>query len=166
MPACHRKYFQALFYFSVFSAGVPLVAGSFTVTTTADSGVGSLRQAIIDANVTGGPGSTITFTVPGTINLASSLPPIGPDITTIDTGGNAVTINGSNLYQAFFVVPGATSLSIGSNLSLSQVASVGGSGGSGLGDGGGGALGAGAGVFVGTGTTVDIAGLSFANCSA
>src|SRR5262249_23461895 len=123
-------------------------------------------QAIISANTTGGPGSTITFTVAGTINLASSLPPIGPDIVTISTGGNAVTINGNNLHQALFVVPGATSLAISSNLSLFQVASIGGRGGWGLGDGGGGGLGAGAGLFVGDGRSVDITGLSFATCSA
>src|SRR5439155_27370938 len=38
---------------------VPLV---FTVTNTNDSGTGSLRQAITDANVAGG---TITFIIPG-----------------------------------------------------------------------------------------------------
>ncbi|NDJ61663.1 MAG: hypothetical protein GYB67_11095, partial [Chloroflexi bacterium] len=54
-------------------------AATFTVTTTADSGVGSLRQAILDAN--GAPGTdTIAFNIPGTgpqtIAPLSALPAI------------------------------------------------------------------------------------------
>jgi hypothetical protein len=41
------------------------LAATFTVTTTADSGVGSLRQAITDANGAAGP-DTIAFNVSGT----------------------------------------------------------------------------------------------------
>ncbi|HET7138406.1 MAG TPA: NosD domain-containing protein, partial [Gaiellaceae bacterium] len=54
------------------------LAGTFTVTTNADSGGGSLRQAILDANAAAGS-DTITFAV-GTglqrITLASPLPAI------------------------------------------------------------------------------------------
>src|SRR5438309_219009 len=50
---------------------------SYVVTTTADSGPGSLRQAILDANATPGP-DTISFAIPGagthTISLLSPLP--------------------------------------------------------------------------------------------
>jgi len=51
-------------------------AATFTVTTTADSGAGSLRQAIVDAN--GNPGDdTIAFAIPGngvhTISVGSPL---------------------------------------------------------------------------------------------
>jgi len=50
---------------------------SFVVTNTADSGPGSLRQAILDANATPGP-DTISFAIPGagthTISLLSPLP--------------------------------------------------------------------------------------------
>ncbi|HET7524482.1 MAG TPA: DUF4347 domain-containing protein, partial [Burkholderiaceae bacterium] len=59
---------------------------SFTVTNTNDSGAGSLRQAIIDANALAGA-DTITFNIAGTgvqtINLASALPAI-TDTVTID----------------------------------------------------------------------------------
>lgn len=52
---------------------------SFVVTTVSDSGAGSLRQAILDANAAGGT-DTITFNITGTgvktINLASALPQI------------------------------------------------------------------------------------------
>jgi hypothetical protein len=56
-----------------------LADGEFSVTTTADSGPGSLRQAILDADATG-TSATITFGIPGTgaqtITLASPLPAI------------------------------------------------------------------------------------------
>jgi hypothetical protein len=54
-------------------------AQTFTVTNTNDTGAGSLRQAIMDANAAAGADS-ITFNIPGngvhTINLASLLPPV------------------------------------------------------------------------------------------
>ena len=57
-------------------------AATFDVTTTADAGKGSLRQAILDANSSFG-GDTITFSIPGSgeqvIKLATELPQIlGP----------------------------------------------------------------------------------------
>jgi hypothetical protein len=67
-------------YTSNFSADIATGPGpySFKVTTTADAGVGSLRQAIIDANLLP-PGSspdTISFCIPGsgmqTIHVGSS----------------------------------------------------------------------------------------------
>src|ERR1044071_5633282 len=52
-------------------------AAGFVVTNTNDSGAGSLRQAIIDANATSGP-DDITFNIPGsgvhTIKPATPLP--------------------------------------------------------------------------------------------
>src|SRR5215831_15958668 len=72
-------------------------ANTYSVTTTNDSGVGSLRQAILDAN--GHPGAdTITFNITGsgvqTIAVASSLPAV-TDPVTIDgysqTGATANT---------------------------------------------------------------------------
>ncbi len=44
-------------------AAVSARAAVFTVTTTADSGTGSLRQAILDANANPGP-HTIVFNIP------------------------------------------------------------------------------------------------------
>jgi len=62
----------------------PLAASTFTVTTTADSGTGSLRQAILDANATAGA-DTIDFNIPGagvhTISLTSELPQITESVT-------------------------------------------------------------------------------------
>jgi hypothetical protein len=57
----------------------------FTVTNTNDTGTGSLRQAIINANLTGG---TIGFNIPGagvrTISPLTALPPITGDQVIID----------------------------------------------------------------------------------
>ena len=53
------------------------MAATFTVTNTDDTGAGSLRQAILDANATPGV-DTIAFNIPGagvqTISPASQLP--------------------------------------------------------------------------------------------
>lgn len=53
---------------------------SRTVTTTADSGAGSLRQAILDVNAAGAGSHTIDFNIPGggphVITLTSALPAI------------------------------------------------------------------------------------------
>ena len=158
------KYLQALFYFSIFSASSTLSAATYTVSVTADSGVGSLRQAIIDANAGGG---TIQFTTSGTITLAGSLPPMGPTITTVDLNGNAITIDGANQFQAFFLEPIANTININNgSLLFLNAASIGGDGGSGFGNGGGGGLGAGGGLFVGTDVIVSITGVSFTGCSA
>ncbi|MSQ09546.1 MAG: hypothetical protein EXR52_00855 [Dehalococcoidia bacterium] len=63
----------------------PAYAAPHVVTTLADSGAGSLRQAILDANAAPGA-DTITFGVSGTIVLTSSLPDI--------TDGSGLTIDG------------------------------------------------------------------------
>jgi hypothetical protein len=62
----------------VLSAANSLGAGPFTVINTNDSGAGSLRQAILDANTMGG--GTINFNIPGagvhTISPLTALPTI------------------------------------------------------------------------------------------
>ncbi len=59
-------------------------ASTFTVTTAADSGPGSLRQAILDANTNAGP-DTIAFAIPGSgahiITPLTDLPAITQDLT-------------------------------------------------------------------------------------
>ena len=57
-----------------------LTDGIFPVTSTADSGPGSLRQAILDSNTATGGTNTIDFAIPGrgvqTIAPLSPLPAI------------------------------------------------------------------------------------------
>lgn len=48
---------------------------TFVVSNTNDSGAGSLRQAILDANLNPGP-DTITFTVVGMARLPCYTPPV------------------------------------------------------------------------------------------
>jgi hypothetical protein len=100
-------------------------AATYTVSTLADSGVGSLRSAIIAGNTS--VGNTITFTTNGTITLAKPLPyiikPMTIDATiapgymnatspvvsvnfsggaglTVATGGGGSTIKGLSLVNA------------------------------------------------------------------
>jgi hypothetical protein len=76
-------------------------AATYTVTTLADSGTGSLRTAIGMSNETSG--STIKFSVTGVIKLASSLPPIYTSVTIAGTGYLQITIDGSSSYRAFVI---------------------------------------------------------------
>ncbi len=57
-----------------------LNAAIFTVTTTADDGPGSLREAINNSNITPGP-NTIDFAVTGTISPITDLPTITNTVT-------------------------------------------------------------------------------------
>src|SRR5437016_3300871 len=70
----------------VFSTAVSHAA-MFTVTTTDDSGAGSLRQAILDANATPGA-NVIQFNLPGSGVRTIAPTSVLPDIT------NRVTIDG------------------------------------------------------------------------
>jgi hypothetical protein len=75
------KAWKILSILAVFAS--PVLAGTFTVTNTNDSGAGSLRQAILDANTMGG--GTINFNIPGTgvhtIGPLSVLPNIAQPVT-------------------------------------------------------------------------------------
>ena len=97
---------------------------TFTVTNTDDSGVGSLRQAISDANANAGS-DTIVFNISGTgvhtINLASALPTITDtvilDATTDDSfaiNGNrpAITLDGNDLAATGLVLSASADGSI------------------------------------------------------
>lgn len=74
-----------LFFSSLFTACL-LQAPTFVVTTTADAGAGSLRQAIVDANAN--PGSVIAFNIGGgglqTLQPLSPYPAITAASTIID----------------------------------------------------------------------------------
>jgi hypothetical protein len=60
-------------------------AAIYTVTTTADSGVGSLRQALLDANATAAVEDQIHFNIPGpgphVITVQSALPFVNSSVT-------------------------------------------------------------------------------------
>src|SRR5687767_10621817 len=73
------RFAHALSAFLLFLAAANAQAATYTVTTTNDSGPGSLRQAILDANATA-VSDTIEFDIPAagvqTITPLTSLPSI------------------------------------------------------------------------------------------
>jgi predicted outer membrane repeat protein len=77
----------------------------FTVLNTADSGAGSLRQAILDANAAAGADSIVFdstfFATAKTILLASSLPVITDPVTINGTTAANCTISGNFYYRVF-----------------------------------------------------------------
>ena len=73
------------------------LAATITVTNTNDSGPGSLRQALADAN----DGDTITFAVTGTIVLTSGGLVIDKNVTISGPGADRLSIDGN---QANFQV--------------------------------------------------------------
>jgi predicted outer membrane repeat protein len=85
----------------------PAQAANFTVTNLSDSGAGSLRQAILDANAAAGA-DTVTFSVAGTITLAGTLPAITDDVTIDGPGAAGLTISGNNAVRVLEVNAGAT----------------------------------------------------------
>jgi hypothetical protein len=78
----------------------------YPVYFTTDSGGGSLRAALIEANQYGG--STIAFETTGTITLASPLPAIGRDVQVLGPGASVLTISGDRANQVFDVDNGVT----------------------------------------------------------
>ncbi|MBI2927940.1 MAG: right-handed parallel beta-helix repeat-containing protein [Verrucomicrobia bacterium] len=102
------------------------VAGlTFNVTTTADTGPGSLRQAILDANAHFSAGDTIAFAIPGdgphTIAPVTALPPI-TDPVTLDgytqPGASANTLADGFNATIKVILDGATAPSSTDGLSL------------------------------------------------
>src|SRR5215471_11934922 len=80
------------------------------VTSTADSGPGSLRDVVGSA----APGDTIMFNIalPATISLTSGEIQIMSSITIAGPGANALTISGSNLSRVFLTGVSSTSVTI------------------------------------------------------
>jgi hypothetical protein len=143
------------------AAGAPPAwAASFTVTNTADSGAGSLRQAILELNLAGAGTHSIAFnSALGTISLADDLPPILGAGQSITITGNGNTVNGGSQHALLFVGGGTVAVS---NLNLANGHAIGGAGGkSETGSTGGGGLGAGGALFVNDGATVTISGVTF-----
>jgi hypothetical protein len=80
---------------------------SLTVTNTNDSGAGSLRQALLNAN-NAAESYTITIapTLTGTITLGSPLPVLNKNIDLIGPGADKLTISGNNAHRVFEISAG------------------------------------------------------------
>lgn len=97
-------------------------AATFTVTNTNDSGVESLRQAILDANVNSAEDTIefdqTVFNTPQTITLTSGQLTISPDnssgttkaLTINGTGANLLTISGNNLSRVILIEQAASAV--------------------------------------------------------
>jgi hypothetical protein len=84
--------------------GASAHANIITVTNINDSGPGSLRQALADAN----DGDTITFAVSGTIGLTSGELLVDDSITISGPGANMLTVSRASAthFRIFHVNPG------------------------------------------------------------
>src|SRR5262249_53458055 len=92
-----------------------LVPSTFTVMNTSDSGAGSLRQAILYANVSAGADvinfDPAAFSTPSTIGLLSSLPDITDDLTINGPTAARLTISGGYSVRILSVSAGDVTLS-------------------------------------------------------
>ena len=116
----------------LYAAVIHAQATTITVTNTNDSGPGSLRQALADAN----DGDTIAFNLGGaaTISLTSDELVINKNIAVIGPGANRLTVargQGAPIFRIFHVSPAHTVTIEGvtiSNGSTFQGLSIGGAG--------------------------------------
>ncbi len=113
----------------------PVCSGaSYTVTTTNDTGPGSLRAVITQANAVAGPheisfGNSGHFAGGGTISLASPLPQITQDVTIVGwrnpgSAINAIAITGSPFAFAGGLSNSLQQLNIGGSVTCGQSASI------------------------------------------
>ena len=101
----------------LFGAAASIRAATFTVTNTADTGPGSLRQAVLDANAAAGADTVVfdaaVFSTPQTIAVASTIPvqpgaQITGTLTIIGPGAHLLTLNGNNTNRFFTIEAGDT----------------------------------------------------------
>ena len=85
-----------------------IVLSTLTVTTLADAGPGSLRQAVADANAAPGL-DTVRFAggLTGTITLTSGSIAVTDDVEINGPGGRGVTVSGNNASRVFTTGAGA-----------------------------------------------------------
>ena len=96
-----------LFAALVAIAAAALPAATFTVTNLNDSGAGSLRQGMLDAEAAAGS-DIVAFdsNLTGTVTLASPLPDITTAMHLFCGSIGSVTVSGANLYTVFTVRDG------------------------------------------------------------
>ena len=96
----------------------PARAATFQVTNTNDSGPGSLRQAVIDANLAPGA-DTIAFAVTGTITLTSGVIVVDGALEILGPGPRLLTVSGNRTSGILLVASSSTTLRL-SGLTLAD----------------------------------------------
>ncbi|HEX6834895.1 MAG TPA: hypothetical protein VF132_15255 [Rudaea sp.] len=91
----------------------PALAATITVTNLNDGGLGSLRQAIADANGSAGP-DTIVFQsgLTGTITLTSGQLAISDSVDIQGPGAAVLSVSGNNASRVFYLYSSATVLDV------------------------------------------------------
>ena len=84
-------------------------AATITVTNTNDSGAGSLRQALANAN----DGDTIRFGITGTITLTTGELLVAKSVTISGPGAASLTVDGNLAGRVFHVSSGVTAIIVG-----------------------------------------------------
>ena len=94
------------------SLGVTLVGGAsadaatFNVTNLNDSGGGSLRQAILDANTAPGADQVLfQSSLSGQLTLASQLPNVTDPVDVVGPGAGQLSVSGNNNSRIFYLNP-------------------------------------------------------------
>lgn len=106
------------------NATVTIAQNSFLVTTTSDSGTGSLRQAVANANAlagtdtitfSDGTGGTVNFTDAGqdTITLTSGELTLTSDIVVSGNAANRVSVRSNGTSRVFQIDPGTNARLVG-----------------------------------------------------
>ena len=102
--------FKVIYFFSLIIFSSSLCAASFTVSTNADSGAGSLRQAILNINASSDLSNTITInTGLSPIVLSNDLPVIQKQVGISTTGTTPQVIDGDSQFR---LITSFTTLSI------------------------------------------------------
>jgi hypothetical protein len=104
----------------VFAAMSALRANTITVTNTNDSGPGSLRQALADAN----DGDTVDFAVTGTIGLTTGELLVDKSVTIFGPGAENLAVNGSAMSRVFYIGAGNTVTISGLTITNGDVAII------------------------------------------
>lgn len=112
MPTAPRPLASALLAAGLGFAAIPAHAATFTVSTTADAGPGSLRQALLDANASAGA-DTVVFNLPASsvITLSTGEIDITETVTITGPGASNLTIT-TNRSSRVFAMTGAGTVGI------------------------------------------------------
>jgi parallel beta-helix repeat protein len=94
-------------------AAMPAAAATFTVTNLNDSGPGTLRQAIADANAAAGA-DVVTFQagLTGTITLTTGQLYILDSLDVQGPGASVITVSGNNTSRVFYMYNSSTTIDV------------------------------------------------------